>query len=126
ARGLAAAHKVGLIHRDIKPSNIWVEEPSRRIKLLDFGLARQAQDNSQLTHTGAVVGTPAYMAPEQADGQKVDERCDLFSLGCVLYEMATGQQAFVGTSTVGVLKAVAMNEPPPLCEINRDMPPAFG
>jgi ABC-type branched-subunit amino acid transport system substrate-binding protein/tRNA A-37 threonylcarbamoyl transferase component Bud32 len=125
ARGLAAAHQVGLIHRDIKPSNIWVEESIRRIKILDFGLAREAQENSQLTHTGAVVGTPAYMAPEQADGQKVDERCDLFSLGCVFYEMATGRQAFTGTSAVGVLKAVAMQEPAPVGQINQDMQGAF-
>src|SRR5262249_58115441 len=89
------------------------------------GAGRQSQENSQLTHTGAVVGTPAYMAPEQADGQKVDERCDLFSLGCVLYEMATGTQAFTGTSTVGVLKAVAMKEPAPVCEINPDLPQSF-
>jgi ABC-type branched-subunit amino acid transport system substrate-binding protein/DNA-directed RNA polymerase subunit RPC12/RpoP len=125
ARGLAAAHHAGLIHRDIKPSNIWVEEPGRRVKILDFGLARQAQENSQLTHTGAVVGTPAYMAPEQADGQRVDERCDLFSLGCVLYELATGQQAFTGTTAVAVLKAVAMTEPTPIDKINSQMSPAF-
>src|SRR5260370_20969645 len=73
ARGLAAAHQAGMIHRDIKPSNIWVEEPVRRIKILDFGLARLFQESEHLTATTAVVGTPAYMAPEQADGQKVDE-----------------------------------------------------
>ena len=125
ARGLAAAHQAGLIHRDIKPSNIWVEEPHLRVKILDFGLARQAQENSQLTHTGAVVGTPAYMAPEQADGQRVDERCDLFSLGCVMYELATGEQAFTGTTAVSVLKSVAMTEPTPINHLNPEMPPAF-
>jgi ABC-type branched-subunit amino acid transport system substrate-binding protein len=125
ARGLAAAHQSGMIHRDIKPANIWVEEPRRRLKVLDFGLARHSQQDSHLTHTGAVVGTPAYMAPEQADGQPVDERCDLFSLGCVLYELASGQQAFVGTSTIGILKAVALTEPRPLGELNPAMPAAF-
>jgi ABC-type branched-subunit amino acid transport system substrate-binding protein/tRNA A-37 threonylcarbamoyl transferase component Bud32 len=125
ARGLTAAHQPGLIHRDIKPSNIWVEEPGRRIKLLDFGLARQTQDASHLTHTGTVVGTPAYMAPEQADGQPVDERCDLFSLGCVLYELSTQRQAFLGRSTVGVLKAVALQEPPPLRQLNPALPQAL-
>lgn len=125
ARGLAAAHESGMIHRDIKPANIWVEEPRRRLKILDFGLARKSQETGHLTHTGAVVGTPAYMAPEQADGQPVDERSDLFSLGCVLYELASGQQAFVGTSVVGLLKAVALTEPTPLEELNPAMPAVF-
>src|SRR5262249_20376675 len=125
ARGLSAAHEAGLIHRDIKPANIWVEEPTGRIKVLDFGLARQVRDSGVLTQTGAVIGTPAYMAPEQAEGEKVDERSDLFSLGCVLYEMASGKQAFVGTSTVGVLRAVALTEPDPLDSITEDVPAAF-
>jgi serine/threonine protein kinase len=125
ARGLAAAHQAGLIHRDIKPANIWVEEPSGRIKVLDFGLARQVHDSGFLTHAGAVVGTPAYMAPEQADGHNVDERSDLFSLGCVLYELASGKVAFEGASTVGVLKAVALTEPESLHSMALEMPVAF-
>jgi ABC-type branched-subunit amino acid transport system substrate-binding protein/tRNA A-37 threonylcarbamoyl transferase component Bud32 len=125
AHGVAAAHQSGLIHRDIKPANIWVEESTGRIKVLDFGLARQVRDSGVLTQTGAVVGTPAYMAPEQAEGENVDERSDLFSLGCVLYEMASGRQAFVGTSAVGVLKAVALSEPAPLRSLSQDIPPAF-
>ena len=84
AEGLAAAHDKGLIHRDIKPANIWLEGKKGRVKILDFGLARAAADDSHLTQTGAILGTPAYMAPEQAGGEKVDPRCDLFSLGCVL------------------------------------------
>jgi len=94
ARGLDVAHKAGLVHRDIKPSNIWLEAPIGRVKILDFGLARLAQDVTNLTQIGMVMGTPAYMAPEQAQGSKVDARCDLFSLGCVLYELATGTPPF--------------------------------
>ncbi len=125
ARGLTAAHQSGLIHRDIKPSNIWVEEPGRRIKILDFGLARSTQETGNLTFTGAVVGSPAAMAPAQAAGTPVDERCDLFSLGCVLYELSTGVQAFTGTSAIAILKAVALTEPKSMREVNPAMPPAL-
>src|SRR5262249_24172877 len=82
--GLAAAHDHGLMHRDIKPTNLWIEpEQGGRIKILDFGLARPVAEDSHLTQTGTVLGTPAYMAPEQASGAKADCRCDLFSLGVV-------------------------------------------
>ncbi len=95
AEALAAAHAKGMIHRDIKPSNIWLEAPNRRVKVADFGLARGARRNrrGQTDRVGAVMGTPAYLAPEQADGH-ADPRSDLFSLGCLLYEMTTGQRAF--------------------------------
>lgn len=83
ASGLAAAHDKGLIHRDIKPSNIWLEGPQRRVKILDFGLARNERDDQHLTQTGTVLGTPSYMSPEQARSDKVDVRSDLFRLGCV-------------------------------------------
>ena len=92
AEGLAAAHEQGLIHRDIKPANIWLEEGTGRVKILDFGLARSAEEAGRLTQDGTILGTPAFMAPEQAmGGSQVDHRSDLFSLGCVLYRMVTGR-----------------------------------
>lgn len=122
AKGLSAAHERGLIHRDIKPANIWIEAPDNRVKILDFGLARAAEDRERLTQTGVIMGTPEYMAPEQADGEPVDARCDLFSFGCVLYEMATGDVPFGGTSTIAILKAVALKDPKPLHEAESAIP----
>jgi serine/threonine protein kinase len=111
AEGLAAAHAKGLVHRDIKPANLWLEAESRRVKVLDFGLARSALDHGNLTQQGAIIGTPGYMAPEQASGLPVDARCDLFSLGCVLYRMAAGEAPFQGRDIVSTLMAVATTEP---------------
>jgi serine/threonine protein kinase len=125
ARGLDAAHRSGLVHRDIKPANIWVEAPSGRVKILDFGLVRPTDDSARLTQTGMVMGTPAYMAPEQADGTPLDARADLFSLGCVLYEMAGGEPPFTGASTIAILKATALKDPRPLRELNPSVPPAL-
>jgi serine/threonine protein kinase/formylglycine-generating enzyme required for sulfatase activity/lysophospholipase L1-like esterase len=130
AKGLAAAHAAGLVHRDIKPANLWLEssgEPGAsatggRVKILDFGLARAAADGAQLTQQGAIIGTPAYMAPEQAAGKPVDGRCDLFSLGCVLYRLATGQLPFKGTDTVSTLMAVATENPRPPAELRPALP----
>jgi formylglycine-generating enzyme required for sulfatase activity len=122
AKGLAAAHAAGLVHRDIKPANLWLEGEEGRVKVLDFGLARAASDDGQLTQQGAILGTPAYMAPEQGAGQPVDGRCDLFSLGCVLYCLATGQLPFRGSDPVSTLVAVATHEPPPPAELRRDLP----
>ncbi len=123
AEGLAAAHATGLIHRDIKPANIWLEAPRNRVKILDFGLARSAQQDAGLTQQGAIIGTPAYMAPEQARGELVDARCDLFSLGVVLYRLCCGQQPFHGSDTISTLLAVATQQPPPPSQTNPDLPP---
>ncbi|HEV3261263.1 MAG TPA: serine/threonine-protein kinase [Gemmataceae bacterium] len=112
AEGLAAAHEHGLIHRDIKPANIWLEGSGARVKILDFGLARAVANTAHLTQSGVIVGTPAYMAPEQTRGRAVDHRADLFSLGCVLYQMATGEQPFKGTDTISILAALALDNPP--------------
>jgi hypothetical protein len=121
AGGLAAAHSQGLIHRDIKPANILLEEGEWRVKLTDFGLARAAED-VKLTQTGFVAGTPLYMAPEQARGEVVDHRADLFSLGSVLYAMCTGQPPFGGSTPFLVLKSVTEERPRDIQEINPEIP----
>jgi formylglycine-generating enzyme required for sulfatase activity len=123
AEALGAAHASGLIHRDIKPGNIWLEAPRTRVKILDFGLARAAaQQDAGLTQQGAIVGTPAYMAPEQARGASVDARCDLFSLGVVLYRLCTGQQPFRGGDSMSTLMEVAMRDPPPPVQLDAEIP----
>jgi serine/threonine protein kinase len=122
AEGLEAAHERGQIHRDIKPANIWLEGKRGRAKILDFGLARSAEGSSNLTQSGAIVGTPAYMAPEQAQGKPVDHRGDLFSLGCVLYRMAAGRPAFQGADTISTLLAVATAHPPTPARVNPTVP----
>lgn len=125
AKGLDAAHEKGLIHRDIKPANLWLES-SGRIKILDFGLARSEKDDVHLTQTGAIVGTPAFMAPEQAQGDKgVDARADLFSLGCVLYRLCAGEIPFKGDTTMGTLLALAMDTPTAPSAINTAIPQAL-
>ncbi|HTU18342.1 MAG TPA: protein kinase [Gemmataceae bacterium] len=124
ALGLADAHACGLIHRDIKPGNIWLDSRHQgRIKLLDFGLARGDHEEHQLTQSGAIVGTPAYMAPEQARGEHVDHRGDLFSLGVVLYRLTTGQLPFRGDNTMSVLTSLALDTPKPPREIDADISP---
>src|SRR5262249_25960332 len=105
ASGLAAAHQHGLIHRDVKPANILLESGMQRVKLTDFGWARAA-DDARLTQSGLIAGTPLYMAPEQAAGEPVDARADLFSLGSVLYELCTGQPAFQAATSVAVIRRV--------------------
>jgi hypothetical protein len=128
ASGLAAAHARGLIHRDIKPANLLLHgEPGVltsgvvHAKLTDFGVAR-AVDDIGLTQSGVVAGTPAYMAPEQARDEPVDQRADLFSLGCVLYAACTGVAPFRGTTTLEVLRQVSEEMPVPLCTLRPEVP----
>ncbi len=124
AAGLAAAHERGVIHRDVKSENIWLEAAPKEdcVKILDFGLARVADDDVRLTHQGFVAGTPAYMAPEQAQDTPVDQRADLFSLGCVLYEMCTGQLPFTASTAPSMLLAVTRQRPPAPRQLHRDVP----
>jgi eukaryotic-like serine/threonine-protein kinase len=132
AQGLAAAHAEGFVHRDIKPDNIWIEANSvddptslERAKVLDFGLVRPQENDEHLTRAGAMLGTPAYMSPEQACGESVDHRADLFSLGCVLYQMSTGRLPFSGTSAFSILSNLALTAPPEPRTLNAELPPAF-
>ncbi len=121
ASGLAAAHARGLIHRDIKPANLLLEAGIDRVKITDFGLARLI-DDAPLTHNGVVAGTPEYMAPEQARGEPVDHRADLFSLGSVLYALCTGVPPFRGATPLAVLRQVSEQDPVPIRLLNPDVP----
>jgi serine/threonine protein kinase/Flp pilus assembly protein TadD len=124
AEGIEAAHTQGIIHRDIKPANIFVTS-SGHAKILDFGSAQLAVPEApveDLTRTGMVVGTAAYMSPEQARGEDVDARTDLFSFGAVLYEMATGKPAFGGSSAGAVFAAILRDEPLPPTRMNPEIP----
>lgn len=121
AAGLAAAHEQGLVHRDIKPANILLENELTRVQITDFGLARAAHD-ANLTRSGVIAGTPHFMSPEQALGDSIDQRSDLFSLGSVLYFMATGQLPFAGSTPMGVLQRVCNEEPQGIRESNSAVP----
>jgi serine/threonine protein kinase len=142
ATGLQAIHDRGLMHRDIKPSNIWLvsaasqdTEPleedddrpsaSSQVKILDFGLARQVNSDTQLTEAGMVVGTPAYMSPEQVRGHALDHRTDFFSFGCVLYAMATGRPPFEASNPMAQAAALAADEPTRARRLNPAIPRAL-
>lgn len=121
AAGLAAAHQQGLVHRDIKPANILLSDGIERLVITDFGLAR-AVDDASVTRTGVIAGTPQYMSPEQARGDAIDHRSDLFSLGSVLYTACTGRVPFRADSAYGILRRITDNEPRPIREINPQIP----
>ena len=125
ANGLAAAHAQGLVHRDVKPANILLEIGVERVMLTDFGLAR-AIDDASITRTGIIAGTPQYMSPEQARGEPVDSRSDLFSLGSVLYTLATGRPPFRAESTYAILRRLTDEPPRPLREIAPQYPAWLG
>jgi tRNA A-37 threonylcarbamoyl transferase component Bud32/WD40 repeat protein len=123
ALGLADAHALGVIHRDVKPDNVWLEAPAGRVKLIDFGLARGPAVGADGAAAGLVVGTPAFMAPEQARGGPGDPRSDVYSLGVLLFRLVAGRLPFAGLSPLELLAAVLTDPPPAVADLNPAVPP---
>ncbi|TWU39533.1 serine/threonine-protein kinase [Novipirellula artificiosorum] len=121
ASGLSAAHEQGLVHRDIKPANILLEDGVERVAITDFGLAR-AVDDATMTRSGVIAGTPQYMSPEQAKGESIGARSDLFSLGSVIYAMCTGRSPFRAETSYGVLHRIVQDQPRSILDINPNVP----
>src|SRR5690625_5262707 len=122
---VAYSHENDIVHRDIKPGNVMVDE-SGTVKVMDFGIARALSDSSAtMTQPHAVVGTAQYLSPEQARGETVDSRSDLYSVGCVLFELLTGRPPFVGDSPVAVAYQHVREEPPAATSLNPDLTPAL-
>jgi serine/threonine protein kinase len=110
-RALGAAHAHGIVHRDVKPENVFLAGPSATVKVLDFGISKVAENSDGLTKTGTVMGTPDYMAPEQARGDRVDARADIYAVGAILYRALTGRKPFDGMDPMAILTAVLTQEP---------------
>ncbi|MEO6214070.1 MAG: serine/threonine-protein kinase, partial [Vicinamibacterales bacterium] len=134
---IAAAHQRGITHRDLKPANVMVTTDGR-VKVLDFGLAKLREEEvagtaddithmptADLTGEGRIIGTVAYMSPEQAEGKPVDQRSDIFSLGVMLHEMATGEKPFKGDTNVSVISAILKDNPTAISELNPRLPPGL-
>jgi serine/threonine-protein kinase len=119
-RGLQAAHEQGIIHRDIKPQNVLIDHKGE-VKLMDFGIARMAESKEGMTQVGLIVGTPHYMSPEQVQGNQLDARSDVYSMGVMLYEILSGMKPFTSSSLTGVLTAHITETPKPLLELRPDI-----